>query len=811
MKWKNRIIHAGILIVMFVIAVAGFSYFTNQGNDSMTADMGSASFPQVAFSYDGYTINTLSGYSKEMNIPYMRDTITPVNQGTLGMEILDYNNQITSVKWQVYTLDGETVLQEGQEKEPAGSISMQIDMEALNDREGVLAVVLTTDEDREIYYYTRITDADQKNILENLDYIQAFHENALGKVENAGVGTAIEPSEEGDNTTFQHVTIHSDYDHVTWGNLEPEVEQGERWSIKESNGVSTSVELQYLVRCKGEENETDLYRVTEYFRVRHVSTSGKTYLLDYDRTMEQIFDPTRTVLSEKGVLLGIADTDTPYLVNGDGTVVAFVTANELWNYSKDSDETSLIFSFMDVENTDERNLVSQHEIELLNMDEEGNLVFAVYGYMNRGEHEGEVGAAIYYYNISANSVDEKVFISSDKSYGYAILELGEYLYYSIDRNVLYLMLDGTVYEYDVEEDQKKSVVEGLEEGQYAVSENGRRICYLADNEEASVLKVLNLESGKEQEITCGEDECIRPLGFMKNDVVYGVARTADIGKTIAGESIVPMYKVEIQNSKGEIKKTYQADNTYVMGAEFENNMITLTRVTKEGDVYNNISPDYITNNEEKEESNIYLSTYTTELKETQVRLTYEDGITDKNPKILKPKQVLFESSKEVSFETSDETEQYYAYGYGKLRGCYDKAGEAIQKADQYNGVVVSSEQQYIWERGNRDLNYRISDKDEEIQKIQDLFAEGKSPVEIMKEINGGTYMDLTGCTAEELLYIINQDHLVIGMINTSKAIILMGYNEKNVIYIDMADGEQHSISYEEMDEMTEQSGNTYIS
>lgn len=795
---------------MFVIAVAVFSHITNKGNDSMTADMGSASFPQIAFAYDGYTLNTLSGYAGEMEITSMRDTITPVNNGTLGMEILTYDNQITSVRWQVYTLDGKTVLQEEKEKNPAENLSLQIDMAALTDREGVLVVVLTTDEDQDIYYYTRITDAAEKNILENLDYVRDFHENALGKVENAGVGTAIEPSEEGDNTTFQHVTIHSDYDHVSWGNLEPQVEQGERWSIKESNGVSTSVELQYLVRCKGEENETDLYRVTEYFRVRHVSASGKTYLLDYDRTMEQIYDPTKTVLNEKGVLLGIADTDTPYLVNGDGTVVAFVTANELWNYNKESDETSLIFSFMDAENTDERNLVTQHEIELLNMDEEGNLVFAVYGYMNRGEHEGEVGAAIYYYNISANSVDEKVFISSDKSYGYAILELGEYLYYSIDRNVLYLMLDGTVYEYDVEEDQQKAVVEGLEDGQYVVSENGRLVCYQADSKEASTLKVLNLETGKEREITCGEEECIQPLGFMKNDVVYGVARTADIGKTIAGESIVPMYKVEIQNSKGKIKKTYQIDNTYVMGAQFENNMITLTRVTKEGDVYNSISPDYITNNEEKEESNIYLSTYTTELKETQVRLTYDDGITDKNPKVLKPKQVLFESAKEVSFETADETEQYYAYGYGKLRGCYDKAGDAIQEANRYNGVVVSSDQQYVWERGNRDLNYRISDKDEEIQKIQELFAEGKSPVDIMKEINEGTYLDLTGCTAEELLYVINQDQPVIGMLSTSKAVILVGYNEKNVIYVDMADGEQHSVPYEDMDKMTEESGNTYI-
>ncbi|MCB6574861.1 hypothetical protein LI165_12610, partial [Phascolarctobacterium faecium] len=83
-------------------------------------------------------------------------------------------------------------------------------------------------------------------------------------------------------------------------------------------------------------------------------------------------------------------------------------------------------------------------------------------------------------------------------------------------------------------------------------------------------------------------------------------------------------------------KTYQIDGTYVLDAVFEDNMITLGRATKEGGTYTNIAPDYITNNEEKEKSNIYLETYTTELKESQVRLTYNNGVTDKEPKVLKP-------------------------------------------------------------------------------------------------------------------------------------------------------------------------------
>ena len=144
------------------------------------------------------------------------------------------------------------------------------------------------------------TDA---HMLECLDYIRNFHEVHWESRRKRGVGAAIEPSEEGDNTTFGHVTIHSDYDHVSWGELEPVVEQGERWYIKEMNSSSTSVQLEYRVRCKGEENETDLYTVKEFFRVRHIPEVNKTYLLDYDRTMDQLFDPTKVVLNEKGSYL----------------------------------------------------------------------------------------------------------------------------------------------------------------------------------------------------------------------------------------------------------------------------------------------------------------------------------------------------------------------------------------------------------------------------------------------------------------------------------------------------------------------------
>ena len=97
---------------------------------------------------------------------------------------------------------------------------------------------------------------------------------------------------------------------------------------------------------------------------------------------------------------------------------------------------------------------------------------------------------------------------------------------------------------------------------------------------------------------------------------------------MSGEATVPMYKLEIRNQKGKVIKTYQTDGIYILNAAFDEDMITLERASKDGDTYTATAPDYITNNEQKTKSNITLETYATDLKQTQVRLTYNDGISE---------------------------------------------------------------------------------------------------------------------------------------------------------------------------------------
>ncbi len=813
MKIRKWLLEGISLLLIFLVALLVSNHIINKDSDNTTADMGAATFPQVSFSYNGYTLNPLPGYANPMDIPTMRDTITPVTNGQVEVNVADYGQVIEGVDYEVYSLDGLKSLENGHQNSPGESFTIAFTEEAVSEGEHVLMLSLSVQDIGPLYYYTRIVDAGDKNLLICLDYIYDFHEAAIDKNSDSAISSALETSAAGGASDFGHVTINSDYDLVTWGDLHPQVDGSVRWNITEMNSVFTSVRLDYTVDCTGEENENDAYRVQEFFRVRYHAKKGETYLLDYDRRMEQVFDADRTVLGENGLILGVTDGETPYLSNEAGTVVSFVQAGELWCYDRDNDEISQVFSFVSAEGKDPRDTLPMNQIQLLDMDEEGNVTFAVCGYMNRGEHEGEVGVAVYAYDTVSHAVEEKVFIQTDRSYGYAEQELGNFLHYSILTDTLYLFMDGKLYEVDVEKERTRAVAEGLSSGEYVVSDDGRLFAYVQKKNEGETTKILlkNFDTGNDTTLSCEEGERLTPLGFVDHDFVYGTAKKADEGVNVSGETLLPMYKIEILSEEGDVVKTYEENAVYITGATFQDRMVTLSRVTKNGQTYTETAEEYIMSNEEPEEAVLELQTYATDLKATQTRLAFLDEVPDRTPRIQHPQQILDSEPIIVEFQDTREEEQYYVYGLGALQGICDKAGEAIQLADAYDGVVVTGSQAYVWERGNRDLTYSIPEEAEELATIRAELKKGGSPIDILDGLSAqGEVLDLTGCTTEELLYVLNQGAPVIAMTDSDHAILLVGYTDYLVVYEDPETGERTSVSYNTMDEMTQASGHTYV-
>lgn len=829
---KEKVKRAGILTFVFLIAVIVFSFLTNQGNADMTADMGGATLPRIQIVSGEYEINPLVGYVSEMNVGKMRSTITPVDfQSGIALRIEEGVLPIKALTYEVCSSDGKEILYKEKRKEIGEEPSLTFPGLELADREAILKLTLHT-EKQDIYYYTRICTKEGTDSDACLAFAERFHNMTFGKENAESIAAYLENGTEDDETeNLQKVTIHSDAEHLTWGELRPQIKGEVSRSIKEISGNYMTIVYDYEVECAGEQDETEVYQIREYLKVRYAE--GTEYLLDYERTMEQELDASGNVLDNNGILLGIAKEELPYMANEAGTIVSFVQAGELWNYNQSQDALSLVFSFADSEGYDIRNLCKEHEIQIVSVNEQGDTTFKVIGYMNRGEHEGEVGTAIYFFDIEKNFVEEKAFIPDNISSEILLKEQEQLVYYNEQQEVLYAMKEGTLYKVDLEKGKKEALVENLEKDQYVSSKDGRLLAYqtVSSLENAEEVKVLDFVTGKERTVTCSSGEFIRPLGFISEDFVYGIGRKEDAGAFVTGEHVCPMYKLEIRDTDNEVVKTYQADQVYVTGVTVEEKMLILDRVVKNESVYTAVAKDYITSNEEVEKSNISVETYTSDEKERQVRIKYESGISDKKPKLLKPKQVLFENPVLIPFEEEGEAEVFYTYGKGKLLGIYASAADAIRQANENQGLVVSESQKYVWERGNRSLVYDIAGVD--LSPYQEgntlaaalnrLFAyegktvdaagemaAGKKPIEILQEQFLGNVLDLQGCSPEELCYILGKGTPIIAMTDLNNAVLLIGYNDSMITYVKPDTGEKVSVPYEELEALTVASGNTYL-
>ena len=829
---KKRVITVVVLLLVFIAALTGFSIILNQGTDDMTADMGSAKLPVISFEESGYSVNPLAGYTQEMDIPTMRDQILPISVGTsVTADIQGYQGKIHSFKYEIMTLDGKDVLKSETISEVSNTVKLELGDSISDGKEKVLRITLVTENEEKIYYYMRVIRAAEFNVQQCLEFAEYFHKTAMEEGSIAELEDYYSTDGAPEGNGLQRVTLASDLKNIGWRDLKVQTVGDIIWEIKESNETYTSVMLKYQVKAGEEEKQGDFYHVTEFFKVRFLR--GRASLESYERTMNEVFEGKEKNFSKNGVLLGLTDDNVSYVTNEKGDHISFVQEREVWHYDKEENRISLLFSFADAENDDIRNYKDDHAVRILDMDGKGNTVFAVYGYMNRGEHEGQTGAAIYYYNIEDGYVQEKAFISSRNSGAIVQQRLGNLTYYNKTSNTLYAVFEGTLYRINLKTQEKEVIQEHLKEGQYVFSANGKYVAYQKNGnlKDADCIEVWNLEKEKNFLVEVPQEELIRPLGFVKEDIVYGVGRESDAGKDAAGEELIPFYKLEIRNGKNEVVKSYQVDGIYIRDAWVADNMITMERAVKNGNGYKNTTQDSITNNEGKKEKEIQLEKISSKSKGFQMRLTDENGIADRNPKLLKPKQMLFERAVMIDFEKAELEGSYYVYGLGKLQGIYDKAGIAIGKADTVRGVVVTSNQTKMWERGNRMLSYQIEDisplavnpgesslsaclrqmfsYEQQNVNVQAELSKGKSVLDLLGEYSGGEAVDLTGCTLEQLCYLVGKGTPVLAMTGMDRAILLTGYSEDSFTYIDPSSGKKVTAEEKEVKKMTAGSQNAF--
>ncbi len=835
---KKGIIKAAVFIAIFFVALVVVSRIINKGHDNLTIEMSQAGFPLVTMEMNGVMYNQLHGYAQSMNVAFQRDAVTVLGENRDSGYVIDtYGEDVTGIFLEVRSIDGSRLIEnreltEYEEKgeQIKGKFALKDLIE--RDTEYSLAIILELEERRQVYYYTRVIWSDSLHEEEKLEYVRDFHQRLYDREAARELTKYLETdSRLEDNTSFHKVNIHSSFRQITWGELKPREMVEPVFRLKEI-ASQTAVFIGDYVVSTIENGSINYYFVEEFFRIRY--SPERIYLLGFERTMTQIPDAQEMYGNDK-ILLGITDVNVPMLESEDGNNVVFEAANRLFSYDVNNNKLTVIFGFYDRENADSRTIYNQHSIKIFDVDEGGNVQFAVYGYMNRGRHEGEVGIQVYTYNSELNTVEELVYIPFDRPYAVLAAEMEKLLYMNRDGQ-LYLSLDNTMYQVDIAERAYVKIIDVVQDEGLWVSDNNK-IATWSEGEDiyhSSVLNIRNLNMDVKRTVTVAGSEAIMPLGFMEEDIIYGVARREDIARENSGHVLFPMYKVCICNSEGRLLKEYSQPGIYITDCSVEDNQIVLTRMEKtESGAYREIEQDHIMNNVEAVSGKNRVVTADIDIFERYVQIQTRTEIDKKTLKILTPKEVVYEGGRILSLSDNDDQERYYVYGAYGVDGIFLTPSRAVNLADQVSGVVVNEYGERIWLRGNRSARNQImaikeaSVTEEKnslavcldtifkyeglVRNSEYLLAQGQSVLEVLQNnLENAKVLDMTGCSLSAMLYYVNRDIPVLVLLEDGEAVLVTGFNESQVVIMEPSTGTLYKKGMDDSAEWFAENGNCFI-
>lgn len=838
-RMKKTIIRIAVCVVVFLASALIIGSIMNQGHNNMTMEMAPATLPMITMESGGVACNELHGNTVEMDVAYQKDCITLLEEGRQANFTVDtFGREITGISTEVRSIDGSRLIENSEVtgwKANGKSFSVSLTLKDLIDTntQYSLTLILELEGEQKVYYYTTILWNDDVHISEILEFATDFHGKLYDKEVAKELTKYLEPNSKlTDNGTFHKVNIHSSFQQITWGSLEPVQEDAASIRLTQISGNVASLLMDFVVST-GEGKNKIYYNVEEYYRVRY--TSERMYLLDYERTMTQIPDTTRMYANDK-ILLGITDENVDMMESADGNTVVFSDMGQLLSYNAATNGLTVIFSFYDKDNADRRTLYDNHGIKILDVDEGGNVKFAVYGYMNRGRHEGETGIQIISYDNSLNTIEEEVYIPYSKSYAVLKDEMEQLLYRNRQQHV-YFFLENGVYDVDLENRSAEQLVSIRQDDSLQVSENHEIIVWQEgdDINHSNQLNVRNLNTGEQTVIRAEDGEAIRPLGFMGEDIIYGVARESDIRTENSGQIFYPMYKVCISNSSGDNLKEYGQDGIYIVDCAIEGNQITLSRIQRsENGSYQEILDDQIMNNVEEEPGQNKVVTADIDIYERYVQIQTKTTIDTKTIKVLNPKEVVFEGGRELTLDAVSEVSRYYVYNAYGVQGIYSAPGKAVKEAYDSAGVVANDRGITVWLKGNRvSRNQIMAIKEESVTDQKNSLtvcldnilrhagitrnteydlAQGKTAIQILEEnMTGVQVLDLSGCSLDAVLYYVNQDIPVLAILEDGEAVLVTGFNEFNVVIMEPSTGKLYKKGMNDATTWFAENGNHFIS
>jgi hypothetical protein len=834
---KKLLLKILVYTAVFFICLFVFGRMAHRDQINNTVDMDPASQPVIYMSIDDISYNMLRGYSASRDFSYDRDALSYLTENReLPFSVTTFGQKVSTASYELRNIEDDRLIENGDVTltlSPIGNPEGRIAFKDLiiPGAEYSLVLKLGLEDGRELSYYTRVISGDSALAYDKIAYARFFHDCLFDKHEAEKIKKHLETNSSlNDNSTFAYVDLHSSFSQITYGELEVSPYGEPLIYLKEDNGTNATVCIDYMLR-NGYGTDLTAYMAHESITVRY--TDKSVYIMSYVRTMEEIANPMSMCVNDK-ITLGIADENPEMKESPDGSCVAFVSGGRLLSYSALSGKLACVYSFYDYGAFDVRNIYDKHDIRILKVEDSGDMVFAVYGYMNRGSHEGDVGIAIYSYEDKYNEIRELLYIPYEKSADILMEEMSRLLYMNAQGHI-YMTLESSVFMVDLNE------MSASETGMYRTGDaiqtsSGQRYLVTMDDRSANTTKltVTDLENETSVKISAGYGEYIRFLGFIGEDMLYGLVRISEVRPQTNGKLLLPMYRICICDGTGRLIKYYEKEGVYVTDAEILDNRIMLSRISVNDGNISSAPDDSITASTEGKTGSNALSVAVIDKYERYVQIQTAGPIKAAKLMITNPVEIRTGEAGLIDLDVPSSVKRFYVYNAGDICGIYVTEAAAVEAAYETGGTATEESGNVIWKYASRkNVNQimeigpsEIGEGESSLSVCMDvmmgyegiirnsevLLQSGRSVRDILAEnMDGVTVLDLSGCTMDHLYFYLDRDIPVMALLNDGGAVLITGHNDRELVIMDPSKGELGKKDIEKMAEFFENNGNQFIS
>lgn len=807
-----------IMILLLIFVAAGIVYFIHpvgkkeeHGITEYTA-MEKAKFPVLYALMGEREMAPVFGQTEERGVTAGRGSLIVLPEDRRLKIRFDGTEKIQGLRYEIRSLNTEDLIERTNvESFEADAMSAELPIQNLLDqgKEYLLGVCAELSDRSEIWYYMRIIEQDQDHVNGMLALAEEFSSKTYKYSDAQSLTMYMETSPGANSTSLGTVTLKDTFSQLTWGSLNVE-RSGEAYTkLKELSGNLANVEITSHVTAKNGE-KTETYEVTENFTMKW--SSQRIYMMDYERTMTELFTGDSDLFSGKRIILGIGDGDGVHAVKSTGgQYTAFMTDRELWAYDSGGNVGARVFAFGGAASGDIRDNVPEHGVEILSVDEDGGIDFIVYGRMNRGIHEGSMGISYYHYAMDQNALEEKFFIPSTEGYEELKSDLSV-LAHRGTNGIFYFYMDHGIYGIDLKSLEYVAITSGLTKDQLAVSADHSRAAWQENTGiwDSQTIQIMDLDTGDKNQLGGEAGSVSRILGFVGNDCIYGTGDSGDY--LMSNGRVMGLYLKSIDIVDREMKSVmhYEKPGSWIREVSVDDSRIHMKTVNSKNGFFGTYSEDTLVCNAEVLSGKTDdIGWYASDQKGQVLFVQLDRDIETAKKKIRQASPKLAENTGTVKPVASAacKTTEFYAYGRGRFLGRFVDFADAAEIAYNHMGFVTAGRDRTIWVRGNRASASNIRD----ISSASRLMERYRDSFESNQMMEDGTFLlDASGSRIVQVLYFVGQNIPVLAYTGEGTSMYLTGYDQTHVRVYHPESGATEVLSMETANQMFGAAGCDFV-